>query len=128
MIRLKHLLLPVLWALSICAQPPPIPLSPTQFSVLTLGDVNGEVNVDLWVDLACTDTADAWPTFKKVCGTMSSWAYFQQHEASSGGKMTHNALVESLKILKVMEAYKGKSVAFRYHLFPLPYHQASQTT
>lgn len=40
-----------------------------QYTALRVGDLDSIVRVDAYIDLACADTQDAWPTLKKVMTT-----------------------------------------------------------
>lgn len=82
---LPLLLLPLLLNPSVlpsahAADPPALPLSASEYSLLTIGEPSSSVRVDFFLDLVCADTKNAWPVIKEVIETYGRDVQWRFHQ------------------------------------------------
>lgn len=78
---LLSLLLQSSLLLTTCAaEPPALPLSVSEYSVVTLGEPSSAVRVDFFLDLVCADTKNAWPVIKDVIETYGRDVHWRFHQ------------------------------------------------
>lgn len=62
------------------ADPPALPLTASEYSVVILGEPSSSARVDFFLDLVCVDTKNAWPVIKEVIemyGRDVQWRFHQ---------------------------------------------------
>jgi len=62
------------------ADPPALPLSVSEYSVVTIGEPSSSVRVDFFLDLVCADTKNAWPVIKEVIETYGRDVQWRFHQ------------------------------------------------
>jgi hypothetical protein len=62
------------------ADPPALPLSASEYSVVTLGEPSSSVHVDFFLDLVCVDTKNAWPVMKEVIEMYGRDVHWRFHQ------------------------------------------------
>jgi hypothetical protein len=80
LLLLSLLLHPRLLPTAHAADPPALPLSVSEYSVVTLGEPSSGVRIDFFLDLVCADTKNAWPVIKEVIQTYGRDVHWQFHQ------------------------------------------------